>query len=187
MTQDEQAFEALPSQAYLSECFDYFPESGLLIWKYRPIQHFTAPDRNAEWEMKKRNSRLAGAKFGATTTLGYVRGRLDRSQLYAHRIIWKLVHGVDPEIIDHINGDPTDNRIGNLRNGTRSDNQKNMRLSSANSSGVAGVYHHKQSGGWYARIPSLDGAKCTFFSKSKEAVVAWRQEKQALFGYSGRV
>lgn len=44
----------------------------------------------------------------------------------AHRVVWFLHHGAWPfPEIDHINRDPSDNRIENLRCATRSDNMRN--------------------------------------------------------------
>lgn len=58
----------------------------------------------------------------------------------AHRLAWEMVYGLKPvSDIDHINGDGSDNRILNLRCVTKSENQKNQKLSSRNKSGIAGV------------------------------------------------
>jgi hypothetical protein len=48
----------------------------------------------------------------------------------AHRLAWLYVYGEalgEFEEIDHINGDRQDNRIGNLRRATKSQNMANMR------------------------------------------------------------
>ena len=45
--------------------------------------------------------------------------------VYGHRFIWWLKHNEIPEVIDHINRVTDDNRIANLRNTTRSENNKN--------------------------------------------------------------
>jgi hypothetical protein len=52
-------------------------------------------------------------------------------QYMAHRIIWALHHGREPEgFIDHINGKPWDNRIENLREATPAQNRWNAKIRS---------------------------------------------------------
>lgn len=69
-----------------------------------------------------------------------------------HRLIWKWWYGYDPEFIDHINGDRTDNRIDNLRNADFTINARNRLKNKNNTSGFNGVYWHKQSNMWRATI-----------------------------------
>jgi hypothetical protein len=108
----------------LQRLFDYNPNTGDLTWK-----------------VGKRNGKTAGTRgqFGTNVVIGSVRSRTARNYK-AHRIIWKLVCGVDPvETIDHINCDPFDNRLLNLRAASMSEQAYNQRVSKDNTSGYKGV------------------------------------------------
>ena len=73
-----------------------------------------------------------------------------RTYLY-HKICWLLHYGEWPnKEIDHINGNPSDNRICNLRLATRVQNAQNTKLRSDNKSGAKGVRFDK--GKWQAEI-----------------------------------
>jgi len=56
------------------------------------------------------------------------------------------------EVTDHINGDGLDNRRSNLREATYSQNNRNARMRSHNTSGFKGVSWCKRSGKWRANI-----------------------------------
>lgn len=63
-----------------------------------------------------------------------------------------MVHDVEPEQIDHVNGDRLDNRICNLRAATNHENLKNRSLLRTNKSGVTGVYRESCTNRWRASI-----------------------------------
>lgn len=65
-----------------------------------------------------------------------------------HRVVWFLHHGEieDGFVIDHIDGDPSNNRIDNLRLATVRENALNRRVHSNNKLGIKGVC--KTNGGY---------------------------------------
>jgi hypothetical protein len=83
----------LPDQDYLNSILIYYPNIGKLYWKADPsVEAFTT---------------LASGK--------YYSGEIEGIKYLAHRIIWKMIYGNDPNTIDHINGESTDNTLINLR------------------------------------------------------------------------
>lgn len=136
--------KAMPSQSYLAECLSYDPHSGLLRWRVRPVSHFKTM---REW--KRWNKRFPGLVAGTPQNDGYRSLSICGIPFKAHRVIWKLVEGNDPPMIDHKDGDGTNNRFDNLRLCTGSQNAFNSRRLPRNTSGVKGVSKHKR--GWTAR------------------------------------
>jgi hypothetical protein len=70
-----------------------------------------------------------------------------------HRIAWAIVNNEFPSgEIDHIDGNPSNNKISNLRVVDRSKNQMNRRISTNNKSGIKGVHFCKSKQKWISRI-----------------------------------
>lgn len=69
-------------------------------------------DEDTGFLLRRSNGKRAGFYGGP----GYRQVSIDTITYLEHRLIWFLVHGVWPEkILDHINGDRSDNRLANLR------------------------------------------------------------------------
>ncbi len=90
---------------------------------------------------------------------GYVckRGRAKLSimghQYYVHRVAFKIMTGNWPKLdIDHVNGNPSDNRWVNLREATDTQNQANAKKRKDNTTGLKGVAFHKATKKWRAQI-----------------------------------
>ena len=66
------------------------------------------------------------------------------------RIVWELTYGEIPDgyIVDHLDGNPLNNKIENLACKTRADNMRNRKVNSRNKSGVTGV--RKEGDSWIA-------------------------------------
>lgn len=89
--------------------FQYSPDTGML---YRRL-----PTSN-EWKECPKHP-WAGDKYRKVT--------INQKKYYQHRLIWKIMTGDWPNIIDHINGDKLDNRWENLRNVSYRDNLNNTK------------------------------------------------------------
>lgn len=145
----------LPSQEYLQECFHYEPTTGKLFWKERPLHHFKDGRAHKTW-----NTQRAGKEINSKhTKQGYIYFHLDATPRLGHRVIWKLVNGVDPRQIDHIDGDVLNNRVENLRCVGHGDNNRNQKLRRTNKTGVPGVRVCKNLNKWVATIGDGSGNK----------------------------
>lgn len=74
------------------------------------------------------NTKLAGTRAGYSNNLNYIKIGFDGAVYGAHRLAWLYVYGEHPkDCIDHINNDPSDNRIENLREATKGENTRNRK------------------------------------------------------------
>jgi hypothetical protein len=90
---------------------------------------------------------------GWTDKDGYRVVSIRKKKYFAHRVAWAIFYGKDPNReIDHINGDPGDNRIDNLRLATRAENSQNRWIPSRNTSGSKGVCWVESRKKWQAQI-----------------------------------
>lgn len=121
----------------LIEALAYDPETGVFRWKISPRGNVRAGD-------------VAGCKTDRNYSVIAVDGKLYR----AHRLAWFYVTGEWPEAeVDHINGQRDDNRFGNLRVVSNVVNSQNRRRANSNSrTGLLGVFLHKKTGKFQARI-----------------------------------
>ena len=124
----------------LRKMFIYNPETGDLIYRDPPRK-------------KKIYFPNADGKAGYANSKGYKHVSI-RGKVYSvHRLIWYIYYGKKPnKDIDHINRDPSDNRIINLRLVTKQQNCLNRSVSKNSVSGVIGVSWNKQRNKWQAGI-----------------------------------
>lgn len=82
-----------------------------------------------------------GSAAGSLRHDGYVRIGLKNKQYMAHRIAWAMYYGTQPpQYIDHIDGNPKNNAIKNLRASDAASNMENKRKAQANNRiGMLGV------------------------------------------------
>lgn len=94
---------------------------------------------------------VAGSPVGALQRNGYFTLKLLGKKRCAHWVVWLMHTGKFPDAtIDHIDRNRSNNRIENLRPATRSQQQGNMALTRANTSGARGVSQRGEK--WKATI-----------------------------------
>jgi hypothetical protein len=154
----------------LREVLEYDPGTGRFTWRIR-------------------HRRIGvGAEAGSIDRRGYVRIRIGGKRYAAHRLAWLYVHAAWPsDQIDHIDGNPRNNRLANLRVATNSQNQGNSRRRRHSASGFKGAYYHKPSGRWRAAIRK-DGVRIQLgrFDTPEEAHAAYCKAAAALHGEFAR-
>jgi hypothetical protein len=127
----------------------------------------------------------AGSWFAVKKgNLRYVcRGFGRNNRVYLHRFIIDAPKG---KHVDHINGDTMDNRRGNLRAVTASENSRNRKGAQINSkSGVRGVYKHRQK--WAAIIRhERKNIHLGLFETIEEAAAARAAKEAEIWSHADR-
>ena len=89
------------------------------------------PDTGLFYKIKKKhvrdNTRPLGSVVGHMSGDGYIHFSFFGKKRKAHRMVWLYMTGSMPNgIIDHIDGDRTNNKFSNLRDVTHTENSANM-------------------------------------------------------------
>jgi hypothetical protein len=123
-----------PSLERVTELLSYDAVTGLFTWRM------------------DRGPVRSGDVAGSPNKHGYIQIQIDGVKHRSQRLAWLLTHGSWPSgVIDHIDGDVTNNRLENLRDVDRTTNQQNQRRAQSNNqTKVLGVCAHY--GKYQARI-----------------------------------
>lgn len=154
------------TQAFLKEKFNYDPATGIF----------------------SRISKRCRNPNGVQDKDGYIRFRINGRTYSGHRMAWIYMNGHDSRfLIDHVNGDKSDNRIENLREATSSQNLHNAKRSARNTSGVKGVSWVPRLGKWVGRI-HLQYKKHVvgYFNDIESAEIAMAAFREKLVGEFAR-
>lgn len=130
-----------------------------------------------------RQGRQVGQQAGSTRKDGYVSITLDQKKYYKHHLVWLFHTGGLPVELDHIDRNPNNNHISNLRAVTRQQNMINRRAPNG------GVSLDKRFNKWYAAL-SVNKKQVFLgsFKTVEEARDCYDKTAREWFGefYSGR-
>lgn len=163
--------EAALSHEELTRLLDYNPETGVFRWKVRTSNRVKAGDVCRDKDGK-------GAGIISVNGIRYL----------AHRLAWFYFYKVWPEQeIDHINRAPDDNRIANLREANRT--QNNCNRSNFNLTGFKGVTRHKAYLGKFLSQIQFDKKHyyLGIFDTIEDANAAYVEASFKLHGEWGRI
>lgn len=123
------------SHADVLDMFVYDSESGLLTRR--------------KWT----SNRTVGAPVGSPNKDGHLKTTIRGKSYLVHRVIWLFHYGNWPDgPLDHIDGDPANNRIINLRIASQLENARNLGIPIHNKWGIMGVCWVQAQKKWIAQI-----------------------------------
>lgn len=174
--------QPLPDTETLRKLLRY--EDGKLIWNEVSVEDqmeigVAKRERSALTRNTKYANKEAGHLFKTSSGTESIQIRILGKSYYAHRVVYKLLKNEEPDIIDHINGNPTDNRIENLRSVDNQTNLRNCKLFSTNTSGHVGVSWNKSNDKWVSYIWK-DGIKTIlgYYTDMDEAIEVRKKVQQ---------
>lgn len=116
---------------------------------------------------------------------GYAMSRTSGQAVKMHRLIMGAKEG---EYVDHIDGNPLNNTLGNLRLCKKQQNEFNQKIRTDNTSGYKGVSLLKESGRYRAYInKNRIRYELGIFLTKEEAALAYNRKAVELFGEYARL
>jgi HNH endonuclease/AP2 domain len=163
--------EDILTQVYLKSILRYELHTGKLFW------------------IVDKGRVEAGDEAGTKSGRGYVEIKIDGKSYLAHRLAWLyMTGGLPTHEIDHINGNPSNNRWINLREGTHSQVTRPHRTYKTNISGYSGVHWRKDADKYRVRI-TVNNQRISLghYSDFEEACRARAKAEKKYFGRLRRV
>lgn len=154
------------TQELIHTLLEYEPDTGILRWR-------------------KGSGRRTGKSAGTPSEFGALHISVRGFRTYVHRVIWIMHNGPIPKkyVVDHIDHDPLNNRLANLRLIPWGLNQRNMKLSKANHSGHVGVDYHKPIQKWRAKIMVNRRSLHLGYFDTKDAAILARKAANTQYGF----
>lgn len=152
---------------------------------------FEYKDGDLFWKVNSggNGSTKAGTKAGTTHSNGYKSVRISNVYVKQHRVIFVMFFNRIPKFIDHIDGNPSNNKIENLREVNASQNLWNTKKGVTNVSGIKGVCWHKLKNKWIASCAMYKKLYHVGYFDNKDdahrAIVLFRKSLHGAFANNG--
>lgn len=143
---------------------------------------FDYRDGNLYWKAKANKRHSIEAPAGTINSSGYRVITFKGKKLHAHRLVWLWHNETLPKMVDHINRDPKDNRIENLRASDYVTNAYNSKLKADNKSGVKGVSWCNTFQRWVVQMYANKKKVTGRFKTLPEAAAFAHETRKALHG-----
>jgi hypothetical protein len=118
---------------------------------------------------------------------GRYRTMVNGTRIFAHRVIFFLCHRRWPEdVVDHIDGNPTNNHIENLREATKQQNWVNTKRPKHNTSGIKGVCWVEHFQRWRGAVKHKDRVYAKMCHTKEEAAEFVRKKRIEIHGEFAR-
>jgi hypothetical protein len=160
----------LPSQQELQTLFEYSPTTGLFAYKIKP-------------NFRIKVGSIAGTIKKTGKCKGYCFIKVNGQLYQASRLAWMYVYGVDPGdlTVDHIDRNPSNNAINNLRLATLSEQSFNRTAN--NQLGVRGVTYVASKDIYLAKINFRKvGIRTTKAFNTLEEASEWYEDMRKQYG-----
>jgi hypothetical protein len=159
------------TQARLKEWLHYDPETGLFSW------------------LRVSSNRVkVGRIAGSPSSTGHVSICLFGERFLAHRLAWLYMTGEWPKAqVDHKDRCRSNNRWGNLREATNTQNAQNSAVKASSRTGLKGVAFTRTAGLFTARIRN-GGKRISLgcYLTAEEAHQAYTEKAKELHGEFAR-
>lgn len=157
--------------ALLRRWLHYDPKTGIFTWLISP-----------------RSRTKIGDRAGGVRVRGCREITVGGARLKEHRIAYAMMTGRWPKhLVDHRDCNAQNNRWENLRHATTAENSFNRRMMKANLTGLKGVFIHRQSGLYQARIRAAGKVHYLgYFQEPADAHAAYVEAAKRLHGEFAR-
>lgn len=174
--------DGYPSIDWLLDTYIIEEETGKLLYK----EAYDSKGRRSKRSLTEvgwsQRTNVSKSYVYKAIEFNYNNGEKKRTRV--SRVVWAMTYGYWPKLeIDHIDGNPLNNRIDNLREVDHVTNGRNQRTPTNNTTGVCGVYRYRTGDKWVAAIKvNYKKIHLGLFDTIEEAAAA-RKEAEIKYGF----